>query len=60
MLNERKSLILRLVVDAYVQEGRPVSSRSLKDDAGLTESTATIRNVMAALEQAFLRRAPGV
>jgi len=52
MLKDRKSLILRLIVDAYVQEGRPVSSRSLKDVAGLPESTATIRSVMAALEHA--------
>ncbi len=52
MLNERKSLILRLIVEAYVQEGRPVSSRSLKEVAGLSESTATIRNVMAELERA--------
>jgi heat-inducible transcriptional repressor len=50
MVNERELIILRLVVDAYVREGSPVSSHAVRE-AGSSLSTATIRNVMARLEE---------
>ncbi|MCK5406377.1 MAG: heat-inducible transcription repressor HrcA [Candidatus Krumholzibacteria bacterium] len=42
--------ILRMIIDLYVAEGVPVSSRAVRD-AGHPLSTASIRNYMAALER---------
>jgi heat-inducible transcriptional repressor len=50
MVNERELMILRLVVDAYVRDGAPVSSQAVRD-ADSFLSTASIRNVMAKLEE---------
>ena len=36
---------------SYIREGQPVGSRTLSRDAGLQLSAATVRNVMADLEQ---------
>jgi heat-inducible transcriptional repressor len=51
-LNERSREIFRQVVDAYVETGEPVGSRTLSRRSGLDLSPATIRNVMADLEDA--------
>jgi heat-inducible transcriptional repressor len=55
MLDERKSAILRAVVEEYISGGEPVGSSHLTDAlarAGVTKvSSATIRNEMAALER---------
>jgi heat-inducible transcriptional repressor len=50
MMTERDLHILRLVVDLYVRDGIPVSSQAVRE-SGLPLSTATIRNVMARLEE---------
>jgi len=57
-LNERSRQILRHVVDAYVETGEPVGSRTISRRLGLALSPATIRNVMADLEEAGLLVAP--
>jgi heat-inducible transcriptional repressor len=57
-LNERSREIFRLVVDAYVETGEPVGSRTLSRRGTLDLSPATIRNVMADLEEAGLLFAP--
>jgi heat-inducible transcriptional repressor len=57
-LNERSREIFRLIVDAYVETGEPVGSRTLSRRVGLDLSPATIRNVMADLEDAGLLFAP--
>ncbi|MEE8246939.1 MAG: heat-inducible transcriptional repressor HrcA, partial [Alphaproteobacteria bacterium] len=57
-LNERSREILRLVVDAYVETGAPVGSRTLSRRLGMSLSPATVRNVMADLEAAGLLWAP--
>jgi heat-inducible transcriptional repressor len=57
-LNERSREIFRIIVDAYVETGEPVGSRTLSRRAGLDLSPATIRNVMADLEEAGLLFAP--
>lgn len=51
-LDERKSAVLLAVVRAYVRQGEPVGSRLVVDEAGLGVSAATVRNEMAALEEA--------
>jgi heat-inducible transcriptional repressor len=50
-LSERAQQMLRALIDHYVRDGQPVGSRTLARDAGLKLSPATIRNVMADLEE---------
>ncbi|ABM62245.1 heat-inducible transcriptional repressor HrcA [Halorhodospira halophila] len=50
-LGDRARILLRTLVRRYIDSGRPVGSRSLARDAGLSVSPATIRNVMADLEE---------
>lgn len=57
-LNERSREIFRMVVDAYVETGEPVGSRTLSRRGNLDLSPATIRNVLADLEEAGLLYAP--
>lgn len=49
-LDERAQHLLRALVDRYIREGTPVGSRTLSRDSGLELSPATIRNIMAELE----------
>lgn len=57
-LNERAQHLLKVLVERYINDGQPVGSRSLARDAGLNLSPATIRNVMADLEELGLITAP--
>jgi len=57
-LNERSRAIFRAIVEAYVETGAPVGSRTLSRKLGLELSPATIRNVMQDLEEYGLLRAP--
>jgi heat-inducible transcriptional repressor len=57
-LNERSREIFRVIVDGYVATGEPVGSRTLSRRLGQNLSPATIRNVMADLEEAGLLFAP--
>ena len=50
-LNERAQQLLKLLVEHYIRDGQPVGSRTLSRDLGLHLSAATIRNVMADLEE---------
>ncbi len=50
-INERAQYILKLLIERYINEGTPVGSRTLADQCGLTLSSATIRNVLADLEE---------
>jgi heat-inducible transcriptional repressor len=50
MLDERKSAILRELVEEYIGSGEPVSSRAILERAALDCSAATIRNELAVLE----------
>jgi len=49
-LTERAQLLLKALIENYIRDGQPVGSRTLSRDAGLSLSSATIRNVMADLE----------
>jgi heat-inducible transcriptional repressor len=57
-LNKRAREVLRLIVDAYVETGEPVGSRAISRRLGMSLSPATIRNVMADLEDVGLLHAP--
>src|ERR1700720_948047 len=50
-LSERAQRLLRLLIESYIRDGQPVGSRALSRDSGLQLSSATIRNVMADLEE---------
>ena len=51
MLSERAQSLLKILVERYIAEGQPVGSRSLSRFSALELSPATIRNVMADLEE---------
>jgi heat-inducible transcriptional repressor len=57
-LSERTQHLLKVLVERYIRDGTPVGSRTLARDAGLELSPATIRNVMADLEELGYLRAP--
>lgn len=57
-LSERSREIFRQIVDAYVETGEPVGSRTLSRRLAMSLSPATIRNVMSDLEEAGLLYAP--
>ena len=50
MLDQRARTLLKTLVERYIAEGQPVGSRALSKFSGLDLSPATIRNVMADLE----------
>ena len=50
MLDERKTEILRILVEEHIRTGGPVSSRAIREAGGLTVSAATVRSELAVLE----------
>jgi heat-inducible transcriptional repressor len=58
MLDERAKTLLKTLVERYIAEGQPVGSRTLSRASGLDLSPATIRNVMADLEDLGLIASP--
>jgi len=57
-LDERSRLLLKALVERYIADGQPVGSRTLSKASGLELSPATIRNVMADLEELGLIASP--
>lgn len=57
-LSERAQRLLKVLVESYIRDGQPVGSRTLARTAGLRLSPATIRNVMADLEDFGFVRSP--
>jgi len=51
MLDKRAQILLKTLVERYIAEGQPIGSRTLSKHSGLDLSPATIRNVMADLEE---------
>ena len=49
--NDRAQQLLRTLVECYIRDGQPVGSRTLTRESGLSLSPATIRNVIADLEE---------
>jgi heat-inducible transcriptional repressor len=58
MLDDRAKLLLKALVERYIADGQPVGSRTLSKASGLELSAATIRNVMADLEELGLIVSP--
>lgn len=57
-LSERAQYLFKCLVERYIADGQPVGSRTLARDAKLELSPATIRNVMADLEDCGLISSP--
>ena len=51
MLDERARTLLKTLIERYIADGQPVGSRALSKYSGLDLSAATVRNVMADLEE---------
>ena len=58
MLDDRAKILLKALVERYIADGQPVGSRTLSRASGLDLSAATIRNVMADLEELGLIVSP--
>jgi heat-inducible transcriptional repressor len=57
-LDARTRRLLRTLIAQYLVDGEPVGSRTLSRSSGLDVSPATIRNIMADLEDAGLVSSP--
>src|SRR4051812_25511809 len=49
--SERAQLLLKMLIERYISDGQPVGSRALARFSGLELSAASVRNVMADLEE---------
>ena len=50
-MDQRAQILLKTLVERYIADGEPVGSRALSKYSGLDLSPATVRNVMADLEE---------
>jgi len=57
-LSERAQHLLKTLVERYISEGQPLGSRALSRQSGLELSPASIRNVMADLEELGFVQSP--
>jgi heat-inducible transcriptional repressor len=57
-LDARAGELLKLLVERYIRDGEPVGSRTLSRAPGLAMSPATIRNIMADLDELGLVSSP--
>jgi heat-inducible transcriptional repressor len=57
-MDDRAKSLLKTLVELYIADGTPVGSRTLSRASGLELSPATIRNVMADLEELGLIASP--
>jgi heat-inducible transcriptional repressor len=57
-LSQRAGTLLRTLVALHIRDGQPVGSRTLREEAGLPVSPATIRNAMSELEELGFLRSP--
>ncbi len=57
-LSVRAQILLKTLINKYVDEGQPVGSKTLMTESGLDLSSATIRHVLSDLEELGLIKAP--
>lgn len=50
-MDQRAQILLKTLIERYIADGEPVGSRALSKYSGLELSPATVRNVMADLEE---------
>ena len=57
-LSDRALTLLKVLVERHIRDGQPVGSSTLREEAGLPVSAATIRNVMSDLEERGFLHSP--
>jgi heat-inducible transcriptional repressor len=57
-ISERARILLKTLVERHIRDGQPVGSSTLRQEAGLPVSAATIRNVMSDLEERGFLHSP--
>jgi len=50
-MNERSRILLKSLIEKHISDGQPIGSRELAKSSGLELSPASIRNIMADLEE---------
>lgn len=58
LISERAQSLLKIVVDRYIRDGQPVGSKTLAEETAMGLSSATIRNILAELEDFGYLRSP--
>jgi heat-inducible transcriptional repressor len=59
-ISERSQQILKAVVARYIRDGQPVGSKTIAEEVAVSLSSATIRNIMADLEEAGYVKSPHI
>lgn len=59
-ISERALTILKTIIERYIRDGQPVGSKALAEEAAICLSPATIRNIMADLEDAGYLHSPHI
>lgn len=57
-VDDRAQQLFKLLVECYIQDGRPVASKKLAEQSSVQVSAATVRNIMARLEGRGLVKSP--
>ena len=57
-LSDRALTLLKVLVERHIRDGQPVGSATLREEAGLPVSAATVRNVMSDLEERGFLHSP--
>jgi heat-inducible transcriptional repressor len=57
-VSERSKRVLQALIKRYIQAGSPVASSTVRQEAGLPVSAATVRNIMSDLEHRGYLHAP--
>jgi len=58
IVNDRAQQVLKSLIELYIRDGQPVGSKALVEEGHLPVSAATVRNVMADLENQGLLISP--
>ena len=58
IVDGRAQQLLKALVESYIRNGQPVGSKTLVDQVDLSVSSATVRNIMADLEEKGLVMSP--
>lgn len=57
-ITDRSMAILKTIVERYIRDGQPVGSKAIAEETTMALSSATIRNIMAELEEAGYLHSP--
>ena len=57
-VDDRAEQLFKLLVECYIDDGRPVASKALAERPSVRVSAATVRNIMARLENRGLVKSP--